>query len=139
MKSIQLKSALVGLALSFTPALYAHADCRHRTLLQATDDGAAIGASGNAEARQQISPIYYGGNRERFKVQVEADVADGTVFNAFGDGHFAGSLTTALGVAELELDTEAFTLPDELRPVCDLNLVEVTDENGNLVLFGNLQ
>jgi hypothetical protein len=131
MKLIQLKSALVGLALSLTPALYAHADCRHRTLLDATDDGAAIGASGNAEARQQIS--------ERFKVQVEADVADGTVFNAFADGHFAGSVTTALGVAELELDTEAFTLPDELRPVCDLSLVEVTDENGTLVLFGNLQ
>ncbi len=52
MKSIQLKSALVGLALAFTPALYAHADCRHRTLLGATADGAAIGASGNAEARQ---------------------------------------------------------------------------------------
>jgi hypothetical protein len=131
MKLIHLKSALVGLALSFTPALYAHADCRHRTLLDATDDGAAIGASGNAEARQQIS--------ERFKVQVEADVADGTVFSAFADGHFAGSVTTALGIAELELDTEAFTLPDELRPVCNLSLVEVTDENGTLVLFGNLQ
>ena len=132
MKSIQLKSALVGLALAFTPALYAHADCRHRTQLAATDDGAAIGASGNAEARQQISA-------ERFKVKVEADVADGTVFNAFADGHFAGSITTALGVAELELDTEAFTLPDELRPVCNLSLVAVTDQNGTLVLFGNLQ
>jgi hypothetical protein len=132
MKSIQLKSALVGLALALTPALYAHADCRHRTLLGATDDGAAIGASGNAEARQQILA-------ERFKVQVEADVADGTVFNAFADGHFAGSVTTALGVAELELDTEASTLPDELRPVCNLSLVEVTDANGTLVLFGNLQ
>jgi len=132
MKSIQLKSALVGLALAFTPALYAHADCRHRTQLAATDDGAAIGASGNAEARQQISA-------ERFKVQVEADVADGTAFSAFADGHFAGTVTTALGVAELELDTEAFTLPDELRPVCNLSLVEVTDENGTLVLFGNLQ
>jgi len=132
MKSIQLKSALVGLALAFTPALYAHADCRHRTLLGATADGAAIGASGNAEARQQISA-------ERFKVQVEADVADGTAFSAFADGHFAGSITTALGVAELELDTEAFTLPDELRPVCNLSLVAVTDQNGTLVLFGNLQ
>ncbi len=132
MKSIQLKSAFVGLALAFTPALYAHADCRHRTQLAATDDGAAIGASGNAEARQQI-------NAERFKVQVEADVADGTAFSAFADGHFAGSVTTALGVAELELDTEAFSLPDELRPVCNLSLVEVTDENGTLVLFGNLQ
>ena len=132
MKSIQLKSAFVGLALAFTPALYAHADCRHRTQLAATDDGAAIGASGNAEARQQISA-------ERFKVQVEADVADGTAFSAFADGHFAGTVTTALGVAELELDTEAFTLPDELRPVCNLSLVEVTDENGTLVLFGNLQ
>ncbi len=54
-------------------------------------------------------------------------------------GNFAGSITTALGVAELELDTEAFTLPDELRPVCNLSLVAVTDQNGTLVLFGNLQ
>ncbi len=138
MKSIQLKSALVGLALAFTPVLYAQADCRHRTALAATDEGAAIGASGNAEAREQTSQIYYGGSRERFKVQVEANVADGTMFSAYADGHLAGSVTTALGVGELELDTEDFTLPDELRPVCNLSIVEVTDENGILVLFGDL-
>jgi hypothetical protein len=136
MKSTQLKSALVGLALAFTPALYAHADCRHRTELAASDEGAAIGASGNAEARQRSSD---GGNRERFKVQVEADVADGTMFSAFADGQFAGSVITALGRGELELDTEDSSLPDELRPVCNLSIVEVTDENGTLVLSGNLQ
>jgi hypothetical protein len=135
MKSIQLKSALVGLALGFTPVLYAHADCRHRTALAATDEGAAIGVSGNAEARERSS----GGGYERFKVQVEADVADGTMFSAFADGQFAGNLTTALGVGELELATEDSSLPDELRPVCNLSIVEVTDENGTLVLSGNLQ
>jgi hypothetical protein len=139
MKSIQLKSAFVGLALAFTPGLYAHADCRHRTALAPTDEGVAIGARGNAEARQQFSQIYYGGSRERFKVQVEADVADGTMFSAFADGQFAGSVITALGRGELELDTEDSSLPDELRPVCNLSIVEVTDENGTLVLSGNLQ
>jgi len=137
MTSINLKAALVGFAVALTPILQAHADCRHRTLLVATDDGDAIGASGNADARQQSSPIYYGGVRESFKVELEADVADGTVFNAFADGHFAGSMATALGIAELELDTEAFTMLEELRPVCNLSLVEVTDENGTLIASGN--
>jgi hypothetical protein len=138
MTSTQLKAALVGFAVALTPILQAHADCRHRTRLAATDDGAAIGASGNAEARQQTSPIYYGGARERFKVQIEAYVADGTLFNAYADGQFAGTLETALGVAEIELDTETFTMLQELRPVCNLSVVEVTDENGTLIAFGNL-
>jgi hypothetical protein len=128
--SKQLKAAVISFALVLVPALYAHADCRHRTDLIATDDGAAIDASGNAEARQQES-------RERFKVQVEALVDDGTVFNAFADGIFAGSLTAAGGRAELELDTDEFNLPNELRPVCDLSEVEVTDADGVLILLGN--
>jgi hypothetical protein len=128
--SKQLKAAVVSFALVLVPALYAHADCRHRTELIATDEGAAIGAAGHAEARQQ-------GIREQFKVQVEADVADGTVFNAFADGNFAGTLTTSLGVAELELDSENFSLPNELRPVCNLSVVEVTDAGGVLILSGN--
>ena len=128
--SKQLKAAVVSFALVLVPALYAHADCRHRTQLFATDEGAAIGASGQAEARQQ-------GSRELFKVQVEADVADGTAFNAFADGHFAGTLITSLGVAELQLESEAGTLPNELRPVCNLSVVEVTDANGVLILSGN--
>ena len=134
--SKQLKAAVISFALVLVPAL-SHADCRHRTALIATDDGAAIGASGHAEARQQTSVIYYGGSREQFKVQVEADVDDGTVFNAFADGIFAGTLTTSLGVAEMELDSELCNLPNELRPVCNLSVVEVTDADGVLILFGN--
>ena len=128
--SKQLKAAVVSFALVLVPALYAHADCRNRTELIATDDGAAIDASGHAEARQQES-------RERFKVEMEADVANGTVFYAFADGQFAGTLTISSRAAELELDSEKGTLPDELRPVCNLSLVEIIDANGVLILFGN--
>lgn len=128
--SKQLKVAVISFALVLVPAL-AHADCRHRAEMIATDDGAAIGASGHAEARQQ-------GSREQFKVQVEADVADDTVFNAYADGQFAGTLSTSLGIAELELDTELFNLPNELRPVCNLSLVEVTNSDGVLILTANL-
>jgi hypothetical protein len=138
MTSKQLKATLVGFAVALSPILQAHADCRHRTRLAATDEGAAIGAGGNAEARQQTSPIYYGGAREDFKVQIEAYVDDGTIFFAYADGLFAGTLETALGVAEIELDTETFSMPAELRPVCNLSVVEVTDENGTLIAFGNL-
>jgi hypothetical protein len=123
-------AVLVGLALLFAPVLYAHADCRNRTVLTPTADGAAIDAQGNAEARQERG-------RERFKVQIRAVVADGTNFFAFADGQFAGTLTTSLGFAELELESEFGTLPPELRPVCNISAVEVTDDSGTLILFGN--
>jgi len=99
-------------------------------MLTATADGAAINAEGNAEARQVRG-------RERLKVQVRAGVADGTTFIAFADGQVAGTLTTALGFAELELDTEDGSLPPGFRPVCSLSTVEVTDEAGILILFGS--
>src|SRR5260370_42519619 len=113
MMSKQWTAALVGLGLVFTPALYAHADWRNRTVLTATADGAAINAEGNAEARQDRA-------RERFKVHVRAVVADGTTFIAYANGLFAGTLTTALGFAELQLESEFGTLPPELSPVCDI-------------------
>ena len=137
MTSKQLKAAVVGVALAFTPALYAQADCRIRTQLVPTDDGAAISAAGTANVRQRISPIYYGGMREEFEVQVQADVVDGTTFSVFADGQFAGNITTDLRVASLNLDSELFTLPSELRPVCNLSVVEVTDDSGTLILSGN--
>ncbi len=122
--------ALAGLALLFAPIFYAHADCRNRTILTPTADGAAINAEGNAEARQDRG-------RERFKVQVRAAVADGSNFFAFADGQFAGTLTTSLGFAELELESEFGTLPPELSPVCNISTVEVTDDSGISILLGN--
>jgi hypothetical protein len=130
MMSKQSISTLAGFMLVFAPALYAYADCRNRIDLTATDAGAAIMAEGNAEVRQEQA-------RERFKVQLEAAVADGTNFFAFADEVFAGTLTTAAGFAELELDSEDGTLPPELSPVCNISQVQVTDENGVLILFGS--
>ena len=129
MMSKQWTAALAGLALLFTPVFTAYADCRNRIDLIATDAGAAIGAEGNSEARQDRG-------RERFKVQVTAAVADGTAFNAFADGQFAGTLVTVLGFAELQLDSQDGSLPPELRPVCNISTVEVTDATGILILSG---
>jgi len=130
MRSKQWTAALAGIALVFTPVVGAYADCRNRIDLTPTDEGAAIAAEGNSETREERG-------RERFKVQVRAAVPDGTAFNAFADGQFAGTLSTVLGFAELELDSQEGTLPPELRPVCNINTVEVTDDSGILVLFGS--
>lgn len=125
-----LKMILLGLALLIALTVYATADCRNRISLVPTSEGAAIDAGGNAEVRQQRA-------RERFKVQVEADVADGTTFTIFADGQLAGTLTTVAGRGELELDNEHGTLPAELMPVCNIRTVDVVDDSDTLILHGD--
>jgi hypothetical protein len=127
--SKQWTAALAGLALVFVPVFSAYADCRNQINLTATNAGAAIAAEGNSEIRQERG-------RERFKVQVTANVADGTAFNAFANGEFAGTLHTVLGFAELQLDSEDGSLPPGLRPVCNISTVQVTDQSGALILSG---
>jgi hypothetical protein len=129
MISKQWTAALAGLALVFVPVFGAYADCRNQINLTGTNAGAAIGAEGNSEIRQEQG-------RERFKVQITANVADGTAFNAFANGQFAGTLHTVLGFAELQFDSEDGSLPPALRPVCNISTVEVKDQNGTLILSG---
>ncbi len=115
------------------------ADCRNRIALVATDAGVAIDASGTAEVRAQ-------GTQQRFKVGMDARVADGTTFEVRVNGNsgagilgdLAGTITITLGVGELGLNNNNdATLPTGVDPVCSIGAVQVgnfvTDLNGNSV------
>ncbi|MBI3780028.1 MAG: hypothetical protein HY278_03070 [candidate division NC10 bacterium] len=133
--------ALVGLALLLMVVNLAEArraggssgssaDCRKKISLAATSAGAAIDSSGTAEVRAQ-------GAKQRFKVSMDARVADGTTFAVFANGQLAGVITIELGDGELELNNNnGKTLPDGVNPVCAISTVEVTD-GSNLILHGN--
>lgn len=126
----QLSVALVALAVVLSTAALAFADCQRRISLNATAEGAAIGASGTAEVRAQ-------GSRQRFKVSMDADVADGTTFAVYANGQLAGTITIALGAGELDLtNANGQTLPAGVDPVCNITTVEVKDGTGTLVLSG---
>lgn len=100
---------------------------RFRANLAASAAGMAAGASGNVAVRAQ-------GHRQRLKVEIEADVPDGTMFNVLANGIPVGVLSTSFGQAELELDTEVGQpLPAGLLPGTITSAV-VTDSGGTPVL-----
>jgi|SRR5712664_3478876 len=125
-------AALLAVALGGATAAPALADCLNRTELAITADGAAIDASGSAEARAQ-------GDQQRFKVSIDARVADGTTFEVFANGQLAGTITIALGVGELDLNTnDGAVLPAGSNPVCGITTVEVQTAAGAVILQGSL-
>ncbi|MBI1747289.1 MAG: hypothetical protein HYR55_11950 [Acidobacteria bacterium] len=127
----KLTIVLLSLAIVATMALNVMADCQNRIILSATPDGAAIASRGNAEVRDR-------GGRQRFKVSMEANVADGTSFFVYADGQSVGDLTIQLRRAEFEVQSDDFQpMPPELDPVCGVSLVEVVDADGSLILSGN--
>ncbi len=119
----------MGLALVFMLALNAFADCRNRIRLMATPEGAKIQAEGQAEAREERG-------WERLRVQIEANVPDGTNFKVFVDDQLAGVITTREGEGQLRFDTQDGSLPAEFGPVCDLRTVDVVGEGDVLILHG---
>lgn len=125
--------ALVSVAMMLTMAVQAFAaDCQKKITLQATAAGAAIDASGTAEARAR-------GRQQRFKVSMDAAVPDGTTFMVFANGQPAGTITIALGAGELDLNNNnGNTLPAGVNPVCSIDSVDVIDGTGTAVLQGNL-
>ena len=106
-------------------------DFRIRRKLMPAPGGPAIDASGHVVIRAQ-------GNRQRFQVEVEAMVADGTTFMVFADDNLAGTVTLQMGEGELELDTEDGDLPEGLDPVTSIKTVTVKDANGVVILQGQL-
>lgn len=127
----QLTVALVALAVLFAMASQASADCRKRISLDASAAGVQIGASGTAEARAQ-------GTAQRFKVSIDAAVADGTTFSVFANGQLAGTITIALGAGELDLNNNnGKVLPAGVNPVCSIKTVEVRDGSGTAILTGS--
>lgn len=104
--------------------------CQNKITLSATAEGVAIDASGTAEVRKK-------GTQQRFKVSMDAEVADGTTFVVYANGLPAGTITITLGDGELDLNNNnGRALPAGVDPVCSIGPVVVTDDQGTHVLEG---
>jgi hypothetical protein len=122
-------TALLVLALGAAMAAPAWADCQKKIALSITPAGAAIDASGTAEVRSQ-------GAQQRFKVAIDARVADGTTYEVFANGQLAGTITIALGAGELDLNNNnGAVLPTGVDPVCSVSTVDVLAA-GTVILHG---
>lgn len=126
-----LGSILCALLLTFSLNAFAVADCSRKGDLAVTAAGAALDISGKVEVRAR-------GNRQRFKLSMDARVAEGTTFAVYANGNLAGTITiNAFGDGEIELANDAGkVLPAAITPVCSIQTVEVRDGNGVAVLSG---
>ena len=107
---------------------------RTRVSLAATDAGTAISATGHADLRAQ-------GNEQRLRVEMEANVPDGTMFTLTANGLPIGSITITLGDGEFEFESDnGETLAGGLLPAAITSLA-LTDASNNVILqaqFGAL-
>ena len=107
---------------------------RTRVSLAATDAGNAISATGHADLRAQ-------GNEQRLRVEMEANVPDGTMFTLTANGMAIGAITISLGEGEFEFESDnGETLPGGLLPAAITSLA-LTDSSNNVILqaqFGAL-
>lgn len=107
---------------------------RTRVSLAATDAGNAISATGHADLRAQ-------GNEQRLRVEMEANVPDGTMFTLTANGMAIGAITISLGEGEFEFESEnGGTLAGGLLPAAITSLA-LTDSSNNVILqaqFGAL-
>lgn len=105
---------------------------RARSFFRATEAGAGIRAKGHIDIRVREM-------RQKFTVEVEARVPDGTTFLVLADGQPAGVVRTVFGEGELELKNfDGHTLPAAVNPVASVRRVEVWDASGHLVLEANI-
>ncbi len=106
-------------------------ECRKKIPLQATPLGASLDTSGSAEVRAR-------GERQRFKVSMDARVPDGTTFIVKANGLTVDVIRIDFGDGELELDSgDGAVLPRELGDVCTIGMVTVEDGSGQVILQGN--
>ncbi len=123
--------ALAAVALMAAMVAQADSGFRKQITLFATAAGAQIDASGTAEVRAS-------GTQQRFKVSMDARVADGTTFAVYANGQLAGTITIVLGAGELDLNNNnGNKLPAGVDPVSGIKSVEVKDGGGTLILSGN--
>lgn len=128
----QLITGLALLAMLFSLSSAALADCQNKITLSPSAAGVQIDASGTAEVRAR------GTADQRFKVSIDARVADGTTFAVFANGQLAGTITIALGAGELDLNNHnGSVLPAGTDPVCSIASVEVRDGSGTVILSGS--
>jgi hypothetical protein len=119
--------AQFGALSSGNPPLSPVLAVRKRVQLTASDLGATIAAEGSADLRSQ-------GVDSRLKLEVEAKVADGTVWSVVVNGNVAlGSLTFSLMESELRLDTAALANAG-ITDVSTITSVQINDAGGNAVL-----
>src|SRR5262245_40276019 len=131
MKSKQLVMVLVTLAVVFSTATHAFADCRKRVDLNTVGAGFAINASGDARVRQV-------GDRQKFTVEMDANIVKRTTFEVYANGQPAGTLTIVRGGGTFEIsNSNGNELPAGVEPVCSITTVEVKDTSGNVVLSGS--
>lgn len=107
---------------------------RTRVSLAATDAGTAISATGHADLRAQ-------GNEQRLRVEMEANVPDGTMFTLTANGMAIGAITISLSEGEFEFESDnGATLAGGLLPAAITSLA-LTDSSNNVILqaqFGAL-
>jgi len=123
------KIAAIGVGLLMTASAWA--DCRRKISLIPSSVGIATDSSGAAEVRAQ-------GSQQRFKLSMDARVADGTLYVVRANGMAVGTITVTLGDGELDLNNNnGKVLPAGLNPVCSVGQLSVTDAAGNSVLSGS--
>jgi hypothetical protein len=102
------------------------ADCRKKVALT----GASADVSGVVDARAS-------GERQRFRLSMDANVPDGTTFTVWANGELIGTITMQLGAGELDLNNNnGKVLPAAARQACSVTTVTVLG-SGGLVLQGN--
>ena len=126
-------SAVITFIMVALPADVAVADCRDRISLSPTPDGEQYAATGRAALQSTDSPA-----RQSFRVEVGADVPDGTLLYIFANGRPAGLVNITQGVGVLDLsNANGGPFPIEVDPVCSLGPVWVTDAGGTTLLEGS--
>ncbi len=101
-----------------------------RHSLMTTSAGQSVRASGFWETRVR-------GDRERFKVEIDANMPDGATFLVLVNSLAAGSIVLKLHEGELELDTnDNKVLPEGVRPVGAIRSVQVLAPDGTVILEG---
>ena len=134
---LALGIALTVLALA-GGTVSARSGVEREIVLTPTAAGLDIGASGDARIRKD-------GPRQDFKVEIDANVADGTVFRVFvtnaqfpGETNRAGRIVIAAGGGQLEISNEnGRVLPHGVAPVLQIQKVIVKDATGQVVLRGS--
>jgi len=130
--TISVVSAVISLLVALPPDV-AVADCRDRITLSPTPDGEQYAAAGRAALQSIDSPA-----RQSFRVEVGADVPDGTLLYVFANGQPAGLVSITQGVGVLDLsNANGGPFPIEVDPVCSLGPVWVTDAGGTTLLEGS--